>query len=71
MGELLGLPLRTTPIMLRLLPYLLPEIERDLGSLVRSYIPVYPSEVVEVDMVAKVSRDMFSWIPDFLDELGV
>ncbi len=27
MGELLGLPLMTTPIMLRLLPYLLPEIE--------------------------------------------
>ncbi len=47
------------------------EIERDLGSLVRSYIPVYPSEVVGVDMVAKVSQDMFSWIPDFLDELEV
>ncbi len=27
MGELLGLPLMTTPLMLRLLPYLLPEIE--------------------------------------------
>ena len=46
------------------------EIERDLGALVRSYIPVYPSEVVGVDMVAKVSKDMFSWMPDFLDELG-
>ncbi len=47
------------------------EIERDLGPLVRSYIPVYPSEVVGVDMVAKVSQDMFSWIPDFLDELEI
>ncbi len=47
------------------------EIERDLGPLVRSYIPVYPSEVVGVDIVAKVSQDMFSWIPDFLDELEV
>ena len=27
LGDLLGLPLMTTPLMLRLLPYLLPEIE--------------------------------------------
>ncbi len=27
MGELLGLPLMSTPILLKLLPYLLPEIE--------------------------------------------
>lgn len=27
MGELLGLPLFSTPLMLRLLPYLIPEIE--------------------------------------------
>ncbi len=47
------------------------EIERDLGPLVRSYIPVYPSEVVGIDMVARVSRDMFSWLPDFLDELEI
>ncbi len=47
------------------------EIERDLGSLVRSYIPVYPSEVVGVKMVSKVSEDMFSWIPDFLEELNL
>ncbi len=45
------------------------EIERDLGPLVRSYIPVYPGEVIGVEMIAKVSEDMFSWIPDFLDEL--
>ncbi len=45
------------------------EIERDLGSLVRSYIPIYPGEVVGVEMIDRVSEDMFSWIPDFLDEL--
>lgn len=47
------------------------EIERDLGTLVRSYIPAYPGEVVGLDMVARVSEDMFSWTPDFLDELEI
>ncbi len=45
------------------------EIERDLGDLVRSYIPIYPTEIVGVEMVAKASSDMFKWVPDFIEEL--
>ncbi len=44
-------------------------IESDLGELVRSYIPTYPGEVVGLDMLARLSEDMFTWVPDFLDEL--
>ena len=44
-------------------------IERDLGELVVSYIPMYPSEVVGVEMVAKVARDLLEYEPDFLDEV--
>lgn len=44
-------------------------IERDLGSLVRSYIPAYPGEIVGVEMIKQVSRDIMEWEPDFLPEL--
>src|SRR6266566_2873911 len=43
---------------------------RDLGPLVRSYIPLYPSEVTGVDMVRRVSQDMMSYIPPFAAELA-
>jgi hypothetical protein len=43
---------------------------RDLGPLVRSYIPLYPSEVVGTDMVARVSDDMMSYVPSFANELA-
>lgn len=38
---------------------------RDLGPLVASYIPLYPSEVTGTDMVARVSRDMMDYVPTF------
>ncbi len=38
---------------------------RDLGPLVASYIPLYPSEVTGTDMVGRVSADMMSYIPSF------
>ena len=43
---------------------------RDLGPLVRSYIPLYPSEVTGVDMVRRVSEDMMSYRPPFAAELA-
>jgi len=43
---------------------------RDLGPLVRSYIPLYPSEVTGVDMVRRVSEDMMSYAPPFAAELA-
>lgn len=42
---------------------------RDLGPLVRSYIPLYSSEVTGVDMVARVSSDMMGYVPAFTQEL--
>ena len=42
---------------------------RDLGPLVRSYIPLYPSEVTGVDMVRRVSEDMMTYTPPFAAEL--
>src|ERR671935_961884 len=36
---------------------------RDLGPLVRSYIPLYPSEVGGVDMIRRVSEDMMTYSP--------
>lgn len=42
-------------------------IQRDLGDQVRSYIPLYEGEVVGVEMVGKLSEDMFNWVPDFMD----
>ena len=43
---------------------------RDLGPLVCSYIPLYPSEVTGVDMVRRVSEDMVSYTPSFAAELA-
>ena len=43
---------------------------RDLRPLVRSYIPLYPSEVTGVDMVRRVSEDMMSYTPPFAAELA-
>ena len=44
-------------------------IVNDLGKQVRSYIPLYEAEVRGLDAIKKLSEDMFSWIPDFMDEL--
>ena len=38
---------------------------RDLGPLVTAYIPLYPTEVTGVDMVARVSKDMVGYTPAF------
>lgn len=43
---------------------------RDLGPLVVSYIPLYPSEVTGTEMVARVSRDMMGYTPAFVPELA-
>src|SRR5438445_901292 len=43
---------------------------RDLGPLVRGYIPLYLSEVTTVDMVRRVSEDMMSYTPSFAAELA-
>ncbi len=44
-------------------------IKKDLGDLVRAYIPLYPREVVGLEMIKKVSEDMFSYVPSFWNEL--
>lgn len=44
-------------------------IEKDLGGLVVSYIPMYPREVVGIDMVAKVAEDLLKYEPDFLPDI--
>lgn len=46
-------------------------IQRDLGDLVVSYIPLYDREVVGIDMVSRVANDMLEYIPEFLNELPV
>ncbi len=38
---------------------------RDLGPLVTSYIPLYPTEVTGPEMVARVSNDMQGYVPAF------
>ena len=43
---------------------------RDLGPLVTSYIPLYPSEVTGIDMVARVSEDMMAYAPAFAATLS-
>src|SRR2546428_7777076 len=43
---------------------------RDLGPLVRSYIPLYSSEVGGVAMIRQVSEDMMSYQPPFAAELA-
>jgi len=44
-------------------------IERDLGPLIRSYIPAYPGEIVGIEMIKKVAEDLLEWEPDFIDEV--
>ncbi len=44
-------------------------IIRDLGDMVVSYIPMYPREVVGVEMIKRVAEDMMGYKPDFLPEL--
>lgn len=41
-------------------------IQKDLGKLVVSYIPLYQSEVVGTEMIRKVAEDMIIYEPDFL-----
>ena len=43
---------------------------RDLGPLVASYIPLYPSEVTGTDMVSRVSSDMMTYTPGFVPAAG-
>ncbi|MFQ5838625.1 MAG: ArsA family ATPase [Thermoplasmata archaeon] len=45
------------------------DIKNDLGDLVRSFIPLYPQEVVGLDSIRKVSEDMFSYTPPFWENL--
>ncbi len=45
------------------------EIKADLGDLVRSFIPLYPQEVIGLESIRRVSEDMFSYTPPFWDEL--
>jgi arsenite-transporting ATPase len=44
-------------------------IRRDLGDLVRAFIPLYPEEVANVEMVARVSNDLLRYVPAFWEEL--
>jgi len=46
-------------------------IQRDLGDQVVSYIPLYDREVVGVDMVGRVAKDMFEYVPEFLHDLSI
>jgi len=39
-------------------------IQDQMGDLVRAYIPLYPTEVVGVDMIAQVCEDMLKFKPD-------
>ncbi|RLI43286.1 hypothetical protein DRO59_01475 [Candidatus Bathyarchaeota archaeon] len=38
-------------------------IKRDLWPMVRSVIPLYETEIVGVDMVERVAKDLVSWKP--------
>ena len=44
-------------------------IKQDLGELTRAFIPLYPQEVASLDTVARVSEDLFQYIPAFWEEL--
>ena len=44
-------------------------IKQDLSDLVRAFIPFYPREVASLDMVAKVSNELFQYVPTFWEEL--
>jgi len=38
-------------------------IKRDLWPLVRAVIPLFPTEIVGIDMIAKVADAMVNWKP--------
>lgn len=40
-------------------------IRRDLGSLVRAFIPLYPREVAGISSLERVSQDLFTYQPAF------
>ncbi|MDR5704376.1 MAG: ArsA-related P-loop ATPase, partial [Armatimonadota bacterium] len=44
-------------------------IKQDLGPMVRSFIPLYPQEVVGLHTVATVANDMLHYMPDFWEDL--
>jgi len=44
-------------------------IRQDLNELVRAFIPLYPQEVASLDTVARVSEDLFQYVPAFWEEL--
>lgn len=44
-------------------------IEGEFKDLIVSYIPMYPREVVGVDMVGRVADDLLSYTPDFLEDI--
>lgn len=43
-------------------------IKRDLGDLVRGFIPFYPHEVVGAEKVVEVANDLLGFVPDFWAE---
>lgn len=43
-------------------------IKRDLGELVRGFIPFYPHEVVGAEKVVEVANDLLGFVPDFWAE---
>ena len=44
-------------------------IMRDLGDLIVSYIPMYSSEIIGINMVRKVAEDLVRYEPDFICEI--
>lgn len=44
-------------------------IKRDLGNLVRGFIPLYSSEVSGADKVVQVANDLLAFVPDFWEDL--
>lgn len=44
-------------------------IKNDLGDLVRAFCPLYMKEVVGLEMVDRVTHDLFRYVPEFWSEL--
>ncbi|MBI4608887.1 MAG: TRC40/GET3/ArsA family transport-energizing ATPase [Candidatus Rokubacteria bacterium] len=44
-------------------------IKRDLGDLVRGFVPLYPKEVTGVEKVVDVANDILGFVPDFWPDL--
>jgi len=44
-------------------------IKEDLGPMVRSFVPLYPQEVVGLHTVTNVANDLLHYIPDFWEDL--